>query len=467
MDDSANILSILATLGQDGSIQQPPAANVLQAMAPAAAPDPAPMPVQAPAPVAAPAPAAHSDEHPRKRLSVIDTIGRIADVFARVGGAQALYQPVIEANQDRVLKLGDHARTVDADNLALATGRFDLSNKQGTDVRKRIGTALSALAGQENAAALWPDVAAQAGITDPQQIAQVGAILEKSPGSAAIFAKALGAGPDKLGKNVYFGTDASGKTVAYQVGDDGNPHPLDFSTSGITPSEPSKVVDTGNGQAVVGQSGTVKKILPKFARPDTILTTRTQKEIASGHDQTQITIAGMPARAKSGSGANSKAGDANVPTLLNNIESGFNDLHGMKALPGDGGNAVGQLTGALGRTSIGQSIGEQAGAPAAQKRLEIMKNVSALQQAMLKSLPASATRTKFEQEMLARGLPDPTKMSLATARTVISQLRQSYAEAVTSLNAEQPKSAGKPAANIKPAGRRAQPAAGWSIVSVK
>jgi hypothetical protein len=56
-----------------------------------------------------------------------------------------------------------------------------------------------------------------------------------------------------------------------------------------------------------------------------------------------------------------------------------------------------------------------------------MKNVSALQQAMLKSLPASATRTKFEQEMLARGLPDPSKMSLSTAQTVIGQLRRSYA----------------------------------------
>jgi hypothetical protein len=82
--------------------------------------------------------------------------------------------------------------------------------------------------------------------------------------------------------------------------------------------------------------------------------------------------------------------------------------------------------------------------PAAQKRLEIMKNVSALQQAMLKSLPASATRTKFEQEMLARGLPDPSKMSYETAQTVIRQLRESYTEAVATLNKSAPACAAAP-----------------------
>jgi hypothetical protein len=464
MADSANILSIMNALGIDPATGQPMAApqtNVLQQMP--QAPQAPQAPPQAEPPTSTAdiyhAATAASPPAPKPRRSLLDTIGRISDVIAQVGGAAPLYQPTLDAREDRSLALGDHARQVDLEALKktlteqqVAAGALEPQLAE----RKRIGTALGAVAGQHDAAELWPSVAEQAGI-DPQRTAAIGQILQRNPGAAAIFAKALGAA-DNLGKNVYFGTNSDGKTVAYQVGPDGAPHVLDFGTAGITPSEPIKVVDTGGTQVIVGQSGMPKKILPKTVSPSTVLTTRTQKEIASGHDATQITIAGMPARAKDPAGtAAGKAGDANVPTLLNNIEQGFNDLHSMSALPGEG-SAVGQIEGAFGRSALGQKIGEQTGNAAAQKRLEIMKNVSALQQAMLKSLPASATRTKFEQEMLARGLPDPSKMSLKTAQTVINQLRKSYAEAVTSLNRTPvtPK-------NVKPRVSND----GWSVVGVK
>jgi hypothetical protein len=87
-----------------------------------------------------------------------------------------------------------------------------------------------------------------------------------------------------------------------------------------------------------------------------------------------------------------------------------------------------------------------------------MKNVSALQQAMLKSLPASATRTKFEQEMLARGLPDPAKMSLPTAQTVIKQLQESYMSALAASRKEV--GGGRPTLAPKPA------AGGWGKATV-
>lgn len=464
--DSDNILSVLNFLAQ-GAPQGAAPTNVLQQVAPppavgapqqpqAAVPQapPPPPPPPTPADIAQAATAA-SPPAPKPRRSLLDTIGRISDVLATVGGAQALYQPTLDARQDRGLALEDHTRKVDLDKLSLDLKRQEVSAGNLSPVlaeRKRIGTALSALNGNENAAALWPSIAEQAGI-DPARAQAIGKLIAANPDSIGVLAKSLGADDDKLGKNVYFGTNAEGKTVAYQVGPDGNPHVLDFGNTGITPSDPIKIVDTGNGQAIVGQSGGVKKILPKLEAPGRAADRSERGREADNTNTTAITIAGMPARAKDGATANAKAGDANVPTLLNNIEQGFNDLHGMKALPGEG-SGVGQLEGIIGRTAAGQKVGEQLGMPAAQKRLEIMKNVSALQQAMLKSLPASATRTKFEQEMLARGLPDPSKMSLKTAQTVIGQLRKSYTEAVASLN----KSA--------PAPKKIQPTGGWGTATV-
>jgi hypothetical protein len=392
--DSANILSILATLGKTQDTQgilpvtftplpvqdaataigqsNPPApvTNVLQA---AMTPPPAAVPAPQPAAKTPPVPV----DHPRKRQSVIDVIGRLADVVARVGGAEALYQPTLDAREDR-------ARSIDLEDLKKRLTVAEVGEAELNPIlaaRKRLGTALGALANNPDAASLWPSVAEQAGITDPQQVAGIGAILQAHPTSAGIFAKALGADVDNLGKNVYFGTDTNGKTVAYQVGPDGTPHILDFSAAGVTPSDPIKVVDTGGSSVVIGSGGQTKKILPKTVSPD-------QRD----RSQTAITIAGMPARSK-GDGKTAPGGDdGNVPQLLDNIQRGFNDLHNMKALPGEG-TALDQIEGGISRSSFGQKVGEQFGTPSAQKRLEIMKNVSALQQAMLKSLPASATRT--------------------------------------------------------------------------
>lgn len=433
--DSDNILSILSTLsnGQGGAPAPGPAApatNVLQA----AAPPPSPQ-FQDPTAQVAQAATAASPPMPKPRRSLLDTIGRISDVLATVGGAHALYQPTLDARADRATALDDHNRKVESDNVALATSKFDLSDKQreaANGERSRFAGVLAAVNDPEDAGNM-PAMMAAAGLTDARYAPFV-KMVQDNPETAKTLASALGDGSDdKLGHNLYFGSGPDGKTVAYQIGDDGHPHILDFSGAGVTPGEPVKVVNTGGSNVVVGgQTGTVKRILPNSVSPNTVATTQTQRDIATGHDNTQITIAGMPARAKDGAG-NSKGAveDPNIPMYLQNIRQGFNDLHQMKALPGEGG-ALNQIEGAVGRSAIGQKIGEQAGTPAAQKRLQVVKNISQLQQAMLKSLPASATRTKFEQEMLARGLPDPAKMDFQTANTVIDQLYASYQNALQS-----------------------------------
>jgi hypothetical protein len=53
----------------------------------------------------------------RARSSVLDVIGRVSDVLARVGGAAPLYQPTLDARQDRSIALGDHDREIDMEKL--------------------------------------------------------------------------------------------------------------------------------------------------------------------------------------------------------------------------------------------------------------------------------------------------------------------------------------------------------------
>lgn len=453
MADSANILSILSALGQ--AAPDPAPVNVLQA-----AQTPPPIVNVPPAPVAVaapPAPAAPAAEpgHPRKRLSVIDTIGRLADVFATVGGAQALYQPTLDSREDRTLALGDHARQVDLDALKkrLTEQQVSAGDLQTTlDARKRLGTALGALANNPDAATLWPSVAEQAGITDPQQVAAIGGILQQNPASAGIFAKALGADIDNLGKNVYFGTDPNGKTVAYQVGPDGNPHILDFSASGITPSDPIKVVDTGGSQVIVGSSGTPRRILPKSARPDTIVTTQAQRDIAAGHDRTNITIAGMPARGKGGTGT---AGDttAMVTTAQGNLDELrgiYRDLKSMGAMVSPSQSAGQNVEARLRASGLGQTVEGAVGTKAQTLRDRINSIRPQLMQALAKATGMTGKQldSNADVKLFMQTVTNPASSYEANIKAIDGLERF--------LKANQKKPTAAPAGN-----------SGWSIVGVK
>ena len=309
--DSDNILSILSFLGQNQnpmSGQMPPAVpvtyqplpdpvappgyaepsatNILQAVAPSSlvATEPAPTnlneaairigmdPKLAPKP--APAPAAPA-EPPRKRRSVLETIGRLADVFARVGGAEALYEPTLNAREDRAQQFDMDALRKRLIEHQVAAGGMEVEAAE----RKRLGTALGALSGREDAATLWPSIAEQAGI-DPVKTAAIGQILTANPNAAGIFARSLGADIDNLGKNVYFGTDPEGKTVAYQVGEDGRPHILDFEGK-IAPSDPTKIVNLGGTTAVVDSRGNVRRVLPNTEKPGASADRASRERIAA------------------------------------------------------------------------------------------------------------------------------------------------------------------------------------------
>lgn len=455
--DSDNILSLLSSLGiaqvpvaapGDEPYSPPPATNVLQAAATPSLPAYSPPPPQ---PAAQPAPV------PRQRRSVLDTIGRLADVFAKVGGADALYQPTLDAREDRTLALSDHDRKVQADNIALATGKFDLSDKQNLRLG-HVARGLKAIqAGGGDINAAFPELAQRMQL-DPETVAKIGPLLASDPHAIDGIIAATSSekfDQSKYSGSVVYATGPDGKVVAFQPSlDDGSGR--NILPGGYTAIEPSKVVDLGGNAAVVGNSGTPKRIFPKTEAPGKAADRRERGRESDSRNSTQITIAGMPARAKPG--GKDGTGNMNVAnSLLDNIERGFNDLHKLQALPGEGSGA-GMAAAAFGRTALGQKIGEQVGNIPAQKRLEIEKDINSLQSEMVKSLPASATRTKFEQEIQRRRMPDPARMSYATAQQVIKDLRNQFAQAQKDAAAElaQKTPVARPKAN-----------GGWTLVKVK
>lgn len=433
-------------------VQAPPAPNMLQALA---APPPAP-----------PAPVDPLTRPARSRSSILDTIGRVSDVLAKVGGANALYQPTLDARQDREISLGDHARQVDLDKLKMDLSRQTLTAGEGTIAdagNARLGQAARGLKAilaanpDADVSTIWPTLAQQAGVP-ADRAAIVGQAIHANPSLVDGLTDAINGSTDKYTGNVVYAKGPDGKLAAFQPGN--NVGARNILPEGYTPIDPAKPVDLGGSVAFMGtRTGEVDphRILPKTERPGGAedrrsregiagSAQRTARDIARGHDQTTITVAGMPARSKSGAAAKpGLSADAREALIgLKNIQTGFDDLHRMNALPGDtGGGTVGNVLSALGRgTSLGQSIGEQTGSPAAQKRLEMSKSINTLQQTLIKALPASATRTKFEQEILKASLPDPSKMSYGTAQTVISQYQDIFRRAQEAAAAESQAKAG-------------------------
>lgn len=426
-----------------------PQQNVMQAAAaPPDMPQPAPVP-SAPAPAAPAAPA-------RTRRSLLDTVGRISDVLARVGGADALYQPTIDSREDRAHLIDTQGLQRQLTTQEIGKGADEATTRHNALVGNAVRGLQSIRRANPNAdiGTVWPLLARQAGIPD-DQAARLSQIFATHP-EAIDGMSALINGHQEYNGQVVYARDANGHIAAFQPSNSNASEARNILPAGFEPIDPLTFVNTGNAQVGVhSRSGTVERILPIAERPGEAANRAQRGEIADASNRTAITIAGMPARA-SGTAAHAATDPTNGLTLLNSIEHAFGELHRMNALPGDDGGTVGNIVSALGRTGVGQAIGEQAGSPAAQMRLEIGKNVSALQQEMLRSLPASATRTRFEQEMLARGLPDPTRMSLATARTVIGQLRESYTRALAASRRQAAPAArggaSAPAARIVPRG---------------
>lgn len=257
MADSANILSILSSLapppGADAPDVQLPGvtSNVLQGIAPqTAASQPSSTEDIYHAAVAASPPA------PKPRRSLLDTIGRISDVIATVGGAQPLYESNLEHRQDRGFAIDDRQRKIDADNLKLVTDKFALGNSRN----ERLGQVLAGASQADNPAEVFNQVAPTL-LSDysPDEIAKITSYLQQNPKAAGPMAIQYGFDPVKV-----YGTQGnaySGSVIPITM-KDGTTHAFALNKStgkleDVTAPEGQytpgsvKVVDRGNQQTVI------------------------------------------------------------------------------------------------------------------------------------------------------------------------------------------------------------------------
>lgn len=290
-----------------------------------------------PAPVSqAPEPAAQA---PRPRRSLLETIGRISDVLATTGGAQPLYEPTINAREDR-------ARQIQSDQQKLAAGAFELGDKGNA----RAGMALRGLQAIQRAGgdvnAAWPILAQQAGIP-PERAAQMAQIFGQDPRAIDGLAETFNGHEGKYAKQVNIAVDpATGNTIAYQVDDAGNVHQVQLPEN-YNPVDPMQTVDLGGKTGIIGRnSGNIKRIIPKTERPGGAADRASRERIAGGRNVTAITIAGMPARAQPGQGGGPSAAAATALPLLSNMREALTRFRNAGGIAAPGMTGKGRLNSA-------------------------------------------------------------------------------------------------------------------------
>ncbi|MBA3831668.1 MAG: hypothetical protein H0X34_07205 [Chthoniobacterales bacterium] len=432
--------------GIPGYGDTPPPPNAMQNlnMQPGVTPNAAPQPDSA-------APAA-----PRARRSILDTVGRLADVFAKVGGAEALYQPTLDRREDRALALGDHARTVDLDKLKLATAQNTLDDAGRARITQAVRGTQALLAANPSAdiTKIFPLFAARAGVPADQAAALAGQIAA-NPGMLDGLAGFDDSG-DKYSGSVVYGRDANGNVVAYQPNLKGG-KARTVLPDGVTAADRALVVNNGGETNIVDpRTGQPLNTIGNTAKPDTAANNQTRRDIAAGNNRTAVTIAGMPARAKPTTADKPKgdaatAGRAKQATdLLDELDRTYTSLDKVGAAIKPGASIVNNVIARVRSSGAGQFVEGAVGTKAQTYRDRINSIRPALMQSLAKATGMTGKQldSNADVKLFMQTVTDPTK-SLTANRQAISGLRRFLAENTAS---------GRPAPTPAPArGTRALP----------
>lgn len=344
-------IDVGGTDGLPSWAQVPPPTNVLQTATPPVAPQPAPQ-----APPAVPA------EKPRQRRSLLDTVGRISDVLARVGGAEALYQPTLDSREDR-------ARQLDTGNMQRTLLQQQIGQGEDENVTRDnalVGQAVRGLqaiqrrGGDINQA--WPLLARQAGIPE-ERAAQLGQIFATNPEAVAGIATIMSNQQQEFGVQPFYAQDADGNVRAYQLGRDGTVRPIELG-EGMSPIDPLSFVDTGGAMVGVGQrSGRPRRILPRTERPGAAIERGTRVQIAREGIGSRERIAGADresreriAAGRSGAGGANAAMAETARGNLNELRTIYRQLNEMGAMVSPGRSTGGNVTARLRASAVGQTL---------------------------------------------------------------------------------------------------------------
>lgn len=408
----------------------------------------------------------------RSRRSVLDTIGQISDVLAKVGGAQALYQPTLDGREDRELALADHARTVDMDALRKTLLEQNVAAGETTaqtghnEVLGRIAQATLAYP-EERRAEVFSALAQRAGIT-PEQMA--GMTPELMQGAATAFTDK----PDYGRQIAYDRTDPNNPRAYVVV--NGRPQFLD----GVTPALPTRNVDTGGGVAAVDPltGRPVTRIIPKTERPGAAADRTSRERIAAGQDSTRRYVADTrpTATSRGRGGGGGEGGDLTntqrgaVRQTYEAIPAISRTLARVEALSGQMEREGTVASGFLGGRVPGALSGKTAG--------EFDKAQSLLMAQIRTLIRTTGEGSMSDYESRLNAAVSPARTDSAAGRTeAINNLRglltDIRAKSARLLGPSSPAAAPRrtgtltPTRRVTPATPRGGGGGGWSVVGVK
>jgi hypothetical protein len=229
------------------------------------------------APDSGDAPDAQAPQAAPRRNSLLSTIGQISDVLARVGGAAPLYQPTLDARDDRATALADHARAVDMANLQKTLTQQEVTKGQnsiGDIANGKVALMLRGLTAVQNGGGdvskAAPVLAQQLGL-DPDRAQQIVSQISSDPHALAALNATFNAQKEgaEYSMTPTYVKDAQGNVHIVQLGKDGTTHEL----AGYVPADQVKEIDQG------GQVGLVDprtgKVIRQFSKsgalsPDTV-----------------------------------------------------------------------------------------------------------------------------------------------------------------------------------------------------
>ena len=417
-----------AVTGVPAPMPEAPQVNALQALN-TGAPADAAIPAQAPPAAATPA--------PRERRSILDTVGRISDVLAKVGGADALYQPTLDQRQDRGFAIEDRARGIDMDKLKQSLTGLQIQEGQGqlSDAQNsRLGQAVRGLQAitaknpQADISKIWPLLAEQAGVP-VERAAAIGQAIAENPAIMAGLASTLGQAKE-FGLQPFYYKDADGNLKAAQLGKDGSVQQIAVG-DGATPIDPLKFVDTGGTMQGVGtRSGNTVRILPKTEAPGKVEDRASRENIAGRNNATQITIAGMPARGKAAEAAGNTAGmRKQAGELLDELDSIYTKLDNSGAAVNSDRGATGNVVARARSSGVGQLIEGFTGSKAQTLRDRVNSIRPSLMQSLAKATGMTGKQldSNADVKLFMQTVTDPTK-SVQANKQAIEGLRRFLAE---------------------------------------
>lgn len=324
---------------------------------------------------------------PRERRSVLDTVGRIADVLARVGGAEALYQPTLDARQDREFAIEDRQRAIDLDALKTALTRQQIQQGENELADAGLGKVGLAVRGLQaiqarggNTAQAWPVLAQQIGL-DPERTRVIGEAIATDP-------------------NAVFGLNAA----------------LNGAQTQGTQAKEAQIYEMLNRQ----DPELGKAYLQSIANPDAMTEyQRAQLGLSQErNDISRIRATRPPATRATGAAAAkaaaaeeaATAGRAQASNILGELRTTYNSLRNMGAMVSPQNSALGNITARVRASGVGQLAEGAVGTEAQALRDRVASIRPALMQSIAKATGMTGKQldSNADVKLFMQTVTDPT-----------------------------------------------------------